>query len=210
MKNKLRFILKKIPFFYSICEKLGIVGRLFLLRRLPKNSIGIEIGVYEGDFSAQILKVVNPRKLYLVDPWEAQGGEMKDSWFGTEKTGGQSAMDARFDEVAARFKSEIGSGIVELVRNYSDAAVSKFEDDSVDWVYIDGNHLYEYVKKDLELYFSKMKEGGLMTGDDYNDGGWWKDGVKKAVDEFVENGYAEVVKLRGNQYILRKLSRHKL
>lgn len=204
MKQKIKSILKKIPFLYSVCDYLGLAGRRFLVRKLPKDAVGIEIGVHEGDFSATILKVAKPRKLYLVDPWEAQGGEMKGSWFGEEATGGQPSMDSRYQRVASRFADQIGSGTFELIRKYSDAAAADFEDDSIDWIYIDGNHLYEYVKKDLELYFPKIKKGGLIAGDDYGEGGWWQGGVKKAVDEFVEQGQVAVVSIKGSQFILQK------
>ena len=71
-----------------------------------------------------------------------------------------------------------------MMRRDSESALSEFEDGSLDFVYIDGNHLYEFVKKDLELSLRKMKPGGYITGDDYSPGGWWKGGVKRAVDEF--------------------------
>jgi len=71
-------------------------------------------------------------------------------------------------------------------------------------VYIDGNHLYEFVKSDLELYYHKVRSGGYIAGDDYEIGGWWKSGVKLAVDEFVKNRAVEVVDIRDRQFILRK------
>jgi len=61
--------------------------------------------------------------------------------------------------------------------------VSKqFADKSVDFIFIDGNHDYEAVKKDIELWFPKMKVGAVMAGHDY----LW-DGVKKAVNERFSN-----------------------
>ena len=79
---------------------------------------------------------------------------------------------------------------------------------SFDWVYVDGNHLYDYVRSDLALYDPKVKPGGLIAGDDYGDAGWWEDGVTRAVDEFVaERGY-EVVSLAAHQFVLRKPGRH--
>ena len=42
-----------------------------------------------------------------------------------------------------------------------------------DWIYVDGNHLYEFVRADLELSLRKARRGGFITGDDYQDGGWW-------------------------------------
>ncbi|MDJ0634304.1 MAG: hypothetical protein QNJ34_14035 [Xenococcaceae cyanobacterium MO_188.B29] len=48
---------------------MGItIQRQFLLERLPKNSVGAEIGVHLGDFSEKILEIVKPNKLHLIDP----------------------------------------------------------------------------------------------------------------------------------------------
>lgn len=49
----------------------------------------------------------------------------------------------------------------------------------VDFIYIDGNHEYNYVKKDLELYWGKVKEGGIMSGHDIQ-----SSGVSTALLEF--------------------------
>ncbi len=75
-------------------------------------------------------------------------------------------------------------------RETSEKAAAQFEDDFFDWVYVDGNHLYEFVKRDLEVYLPKVKRGGLVICDDYMEGigEWWAGGVKRAVDEFVAKG----------------------
>jgi hypothetical protein len=49
--------------------------RLALLEMLPKNSIGAEIGVSAGDFSQEILNVLAPRELVLIDPWDLLGAQ---------------------------------------------------------------------------------------------------------------------------------------
>ncbi len=69
---------------------------------------------------------------------------------------------------------------------------------------IDGNHFYEYVKQDMELYLKKVKVGGYLTGDDYTEEGWWKGGVKKAVDEMIETQNVKLVEIRNGQFILKK------
>ena len=51
----------------------------------------------------------------------------------------------------------------------------------VDFVFIDGNHHYSYVKKDIPCYWPKVKAGGWLTGHDYHD----RCPVPKAVDQFV-------------------------
>jgi hypothetical protein len=52
-----------------------------------------------------------------------------------------------------------------------------------------------------------LKEGGLIAGDDYGKEGWWAGGVKRAVDEFVDEGFAEIVLIRANQFMLRRRPR---
>ena len=82
--------------------------------------------------------------------------------------------------------------------------LEQFPDEYFDWVYIDGNHLYEYVKEDLEVSLRKTKAGGLITGDDYTEGGWWEGGVKKAVDEFSTNNAVHLLEIRNRQFVFRK------
>jgi hypothetical protein len=52
-------------------------------------------------------------------------------------------------------------------------------------VYIDAIHLYDYVKRDIALWLPKLREGGIISGDDYN-----MEEVRRAVDEF---GGCEVI-----------------
>ena len=63
----------------------------------------------------------------------------------------------------------------------SDAAVNNFENESLDFVWIDGLHQYNQVLKDCRNYWPKLKKGGLFCGHDYK----VIPGVNKAVDEFA-------------------------
>jgi hypothetical protein len=55
-------------------------GRRFLLGLLPRGSVGAEIGVWRGDFSAWILRTVRPARLHLIDPWAFRsGGEYREA-----------------------------------------------------------------------------------------------------------------------------------
>ena len=175
-----------------------------MLKELPKNSICAEIGVYKGDFSEDILSVTRPKKLYLIDPWKYEPGEIykKASYGGA--AGSQEAMDRICEETAKKFKLEINKGLIAIHRKSSEEAGRDFPDGHFDWVYIDGNHQYEFAIKDLELYFTKVKKRGFIAGDDYRNGGWWRGGVKKAVDEFIKRGVVKKVRILGNQFILQK------
>ena len=178
--------------------------RRSLLEMLPKNSIGAEIGVHKGDFSAVILATVGPARLHLIDPWRYEPSPTYEgAWYGGHANG-QAEMDERYESVLTRFDGEIRAGTVVVDRAESAAALASLPDDYFDWVYIDGNHLYEYVRLDLEWSLRKTKVGGLITGDDYREGGWWDGGVKKAVDEFVASGAARLVQCDNGQYVFER------
>jgi len=179
--------------------------RAFLLRLLPVGSVGAEIGVYRGRFTEQILRVVRPRELHLVDPWRHEEGEAyRGALFGGLSQGGQAGMDGCLERVRVKFAREISAGRVVIHRGYSGEIVSRFPDGYFDWIYIDGNHLYDFVRQDLELAHRKIRPGGVICGDDYRDGGWWKGEVKKAVDEFVRERTVEVLAIRNRQFALRR------
>jgi hypothetical protein len=167
---------------------------------MPKHSVCAEIGVHEGDFSVEILRRVKPAALQLIDPWRHEGGqEYQTAWYSV----GQSTMDSRYESVLRRFDKEIKRKRVQVHRAYSSVAVTSFPDDYFDWVYIDGNHLDEFVRKDLELYYPKVKSGGYLTGEDYGVEGWWKNGVQTAVDDFVRTRGLKF-ELIETQFVFRK------
>jgi hypothetical protein len=179
--------------------------RYFLLNKMPKNAICAEIGSWKGDFSQRILDTTQPQKLFLIDPYK-HVNEYKKAWYGGDN-GSQEQMDEIHDSVAARFSDNIKSGQMEILRDDSENALQKFDKDYFDWIYVDGNHTYEFVKADLNYSWDKLKVDGYLTGDDYNLEGWWEDGVTKAVDEFIEikKGIIKVVAIKGTQFILKKI-----
>lgn len=179
--------------------------RQFLLNMLPKQSIGAEVGVHLGDFSAQIINSLEPKELHLIDPWEYQSGETyRQAWYGGVATGGQPELDDRYLGILRRFEPNIKSNQVKVHRGYSSDMLLGFPDGYLDWIYIDGNHLYEFVKQDLEMSLRKVKTGGYITGDDYCDGGWWDGGVKKAVDEFGNRPDVQLILIQNQQFIFIK------
>jgi hypothetical protein len=180
-------------------------SRDFLLQLFPKFSIGAEIGVDEGNFSERILEIVRPKKLHLIDPWEFKNDDLyKNTPYGSEKIQNQAMMDKKYESVKKKFESLISKNQVIINRGFSEDISNLFGNGYFDWVYIDGNHLYEFVKKDLHSYLPKIKTGGFMAGDDYYDDGWSKGGVKKAVDEFVNTESVKLIRAKNNQFILQK------
>ncbi|MGP0102056.1 MAG: class I SAM-dependent methyltransferase [Solirubrobacteraceae bacterium] len=175
-----------------------------LLELLPKEAVCAEIGTWRGDFAATILSGSRPRQLHLVDPWEYRTDEAYErAGYGGHSRDGQQMMDATYERVVARFRSEIEGGQVLIQRARSVDAAASFPDESLDWVYIDGDHSYEGVKHDLDAYFRTVKSGGFIAGDDYGQvGSWFEDGVTRAVDEFA--GRCAGLRVIGTQFLLKK------
>lgn len=143
--------------------------------------------------------------MHLIDPWKHEAGEeYQEAWYGNRLQLDQAGIDGIYEAVCARFETEARAGTVEIHRGKSSEVLSEFPDGYLDWVYIDGNHLYEFVTRDLDLSFEKTKAGGYIAGDDYTSGRWWQGGVLRAVDEFVERASVEVVTIQNQQFVLRK------
>lgn len=169
-----------------------------LLARMPKGAAAAEIGVWEGNFSRRILEICEPTELHLIDPWMYQP-EFGNTGFGRKKN--EHLMEVKYQDVVASFKSDPR---VHIHRATSEDALNALPDDSLDWVYIDGNHNEPFIGNDLALCLKKVKPNGTIAGDDYN---WQTEAsgapVRRAVEALMEElrDKAELT-LMANQYII--------
>ena len=149
--------------------------RYYTLTKIKENAICAEVGVWKGEFSSRILEK-GPRELHLIDPWIHQ------DYIGRYYSIKQGKMNAIHKGVVTKFQKD---SRVTIHRKLSIEA--EFPKEYFDWVYIDGDHSYEAVVKDLNHYYPMMKKGGFLCGDDYGrtDKNCAK-GPKPAVDEFAE------------------------
>lgn len=202
-RRRLRRLLSRLPLVGPRWDPA--VRRNWLLERFPKGSSGAEIGVWRGDFSAQILVVVRPRLLHLIDPWQSAADE---AHAGTFYDRPQRQMDSVYESVLSRLADAIANGVAVVHRATSADAAAAIPDASLDWVYIDGDHSYSAVSADIRTYKQKVVPGGLVAGDDYADGGMFKGGVKRAVDEALASGELELIMQRDRQFVLRRPEAH--
>ena len=171
----------------KIFKKLFSVNRIDLISKYlnSSNSLILEIGVHRGDFSKELLKNFNPKKLVLVDPWLAfDEVEYENSFYGNKYKDGQKIQNEFYKEVMKIFESEILNNKVEIIRDISENFFNNNKA-KFDLIYIDGNHLYDFVKGDISNSLECLSEDGIIVLDDYRLKGWWKDGVTKAVDFFI-------------------------
>lgn len=139
---------------------------------LPSDSVGIEIGVNKGEFAA--LLVQRCREYHGVDWWTQTGQQAR-----------KQATEARLQQYGP---------IVHLHDADAASVIPGFPDGYFDWAYIDADHYYSAVVRDIALALPKVKPGGIIAGHDFVNGRHnWGTSVIRAVCEAVQAGKIEIV-----------------
>jgi hypothetical protein len=145
--------------------------------------IGGEIGVDKAGFSNHILTKTKIEKYYCIDTWQDSfGSNCKPGYF--DKDG-----NVRFNE-AGETLSQYGDRAIMIRKNSIDAS-KEFKNDSLDFVYIDGDHSLEMLF-DLYSWMPKIKVGGICSGHDFKIGprsgisDYWGKQLDYAVKQCVE------------------------
>jgi hypothetical protein len=146
-----------------------------LIEILDKKKKFCEIGVFKGDFSKLILQKMDPEELHLIDIFE---GQMCSG----DKDGNNIVWTSLESEYENLKKTYSDNKVVTLHKGYSQDILETFPNEYFDYIYIDGDHSYEGVKKDLIISFKKIKKDGLICGHDYSKAMF--PGVVRAIDEF--------------------------
>lgn len=153
--------------------------------------VGVEVGVWKGEFARALLWLPRLERLYLVDPWRAGGGPER-IW------GDQAACDQAHRECVEMVAEHEFSERAYLLRLPSVAAAAALKEAGVvpDWVYVDGDHSGQAVWDDLWAWWRILGPEGMLAGDDYSES---HAGVRDAVEAFA--GAANVpVHRAGDQY----------
>ena len=158
MGNTLEYILKKYN-VEEINRRVEIPGMsrdmlAELFSELGFNE-GAEIGVEKGYYSEVLCKTNPNLKLHCIDPWITYK-DYKDYKR-------QEHMDSLYEKSLNRLK-DLNCNII---KKTSMEAVKDFEDASLDFVYIDANHIFEYVVNDIIEWTKKVRPGGIVSGHDY-------------------------------------------
>ena len=141
------------------------------LKRTPGELRGIEIGTSCAESTYLLLeKCPNITHLITIDPYQ-----QFEDWIGTIT---QEILDKQKD-IARRNLEGFGDRVERWIMT-SDEAAKKFEPESMDFIFVDGDHSYEGVKKDCHVYYPFLKKGGFFCGHDYS----FLPEVKKGVDDF--------------------------
>jgi cephalosporin hydroxylase len=154
------------------------------VKNSPNNATFVEVGTWVGRSTscmAQLIKVSGKNiKFYGVDTFDGSDEDWHREWIDMLKEQNLTVLD--------EFKKhmilcEVDDFVIPIQATSLEAS-EKFEDESLDFVFIDASHDYDNVLVDINAWYPKVKVGGYISGDDYAP--CWS-GVRQAVDEFFEN-----------------------
>jgi len=157
-------------------------------------TVGAEIGVAQGYLSESMFKTIPNLKLYCVDSWMAY---KENRW------GGSVERNKHHFKVT---KERLSKYNAKIINEYSMVAVEEVPQESLDFVYIDACHAFDYVMQDLIEWSKRVRKGGIISGDDYYK--FKGAGVIEAVDAYCEahgitpsftDPYTDKIQDRGSQ-----------
>lgn len=165
------------------------MAKVFRTHGKGKGIVGVEIGVDRGKSTRGLIEnCPNIMKIYAIDPWRSYNASLK--------TVIKQNMDNNYEAAKEYLKEYTDSGVIEIIRKPSIDAIPQFEDESLDFVYIDGDHSFVGAYSDLCEWYKKVKKGGIASGHDFRP---HKDvEVRRAVYQFAEeNNYKVTVEEDG-------------
>ena len=148
-------------------DQTGQEGLQDLINNIPNKGTMIEIGTFTGE--STVIFGDHFENVIGIDPMLQDYDEQDPT------------SKFNFNEVLEMFNERTKSyDNISLIQKTSDDALKQLTGKTFDFIYIDGIHQYENVKRDIINYLPMVKKGGVIGGHDY--GGPWT-GVKQAVDE---------------------------
>lgn len=140
-----------------------------------------EIGVRRG-YNFEKMIEHGPKVAVAIDIWKRDGNMGRN-----DRNFTQEQLDGQHD----RFKARVADRpFAQILREYSFDAVKRFPDNYFDLVYVDADHTYEGISRDIADWYPKVKRGKFLLGDDYSKHKTKTRvtfGVIEAVNEFARN-----------------------
>jgi predicted O-methyltransferase YrrM len=142
----------------ELTENNSVRGLYIMAERHFKPDFKLaEIGSFQGVSTMLFANLVDT--VYSIDCYD----------YHVPPSGRIPEMDAMFIEAEKIFNDRIKdyNNIIKIKKTSIEAA-KDFEDNSLDAVYIDGEHLYDYIRADVQAWKDKIKDGGILCGHDYD------------------------------------------
>jgi len=139
----------------------------YLIDRLKGVKLGMvaEVGVFKGDNAFGLMSNLDIGLFIGVDPYERYP-EFQNY---LRQRGVVARADLKVVKRDMLLKMKPFGSRFMLLQEYSVVAAAQYENESFDFVFIDGNHTKKYVLTDIEEWFPKVKVGGVIAGHGYID-----------------------------------------
>ena len=164
---------------------------------IDKDQIFVEVGVWKGRsicfLGEAIKRLSKTNKIFAVDTF--LGFDNED--FHQEEVAKNNGT--LFDLFLQNIKDLSLNDIITPIQKASTEAAKDFKTESIDFIFIDANHEYSEVTKDIQAWFPKLKKGGSMLGHDF-----WADDVKRAVLDFFNSQGIQVNSASQSCWIIKK------
>jgi SAM-dependent methyltransferase len=159
-----------------------------MFMEIPKGGIGAELGVAKGCNAIRLLHLTKPKKLYLVDLWSENDGPRWDN--GAEITFPVHLIHKQYRDTIKSYEELVrakfeGTPNIQLCKADFFAWMNDMPDDSLDWIYLDGTHMYDDTLKELEGAHRIVRSGGIIAGHDFQANFGWGFGVVAPVIEYI-------------------------
>lgn len=123
---------------------------------------GAEIGVWRGAYSATFCEANPELHMLCVDPWEPHA-----DWIDTKNAMPREKAKAFMQQAYKDALAKLVPLNTTILKMYSVAAADMIPDGSLDFCYIDANHVLGAVTADLMAWAPKVRSGGWIGGHDF-------------------------------------------
>lgn len=159
----------RIPYYRTVGVDIPDVDRNDFPKFLADTGrkVGVEVGIGTGEYGVELCKA--GLKVYGIDSYVAYH-DYKET----------RRYDSQYKEAVENLKDYDYT----IIKKFSKDAMDDFENESLDFVYIDGNHTFPYVAMDIFGWEAKVRKGGIISGHDYA----FVNGVRERRKERVYDG----------------------
>jgi len=154
--------------------------------------VGCEVGLEKGKNAVQMFDNIPGLKLYGVDPYK-QHSQCNYAYVAEMRKWDEHYLNGCKKQALNRMTGRN----FELLQDFSEDAAKKVEYNSLDFVYIDGDHSYDMAMLDVILWGQRVKKGGIISGHDY-----YYDKNKEGRRAKVTQAINDYAKVHGLQFFI--------
>jgi len=159
--------------------------------------VSVEIGSWTGQSTCFIATYIKEKsgKLFAIDNFKGSPGSEQVIY----------TTDVK-ETLLSNLRRMDVMDVVTILDGNSDDFVSRFEDESIDFMFIDGDHRYSQFSRDFKNWYPKIKIGGIFSGHDFNGANYEEENIEKDFVNNIHHGVSKALMEYSNSGIDLKFS----